>query len=190
MKPYLLIPLILISFISFAQSQVSVAAGVTAPLGAFADQEHGAANPGYQMTAFWDKPLFGQFGISSGILLGLNSRDGNATNSNLGLWTLAIAELGLMVKPIDNLKIKSLITKGIYATPSFQYESNAGNSGGGATYTKLSFGLDVRIEYQIKKFFVGANLLHANPKFETLHGKPLVENSSMTLIGLLIGYSF
>ena len=185
MKSHLATIFILLFCISYGFGQFSIGTGLTTPITSIQNLDFSSGDVGHQFIASYDKSLNDCYGLSTGVLVRLNPIKENSTNYIDGAWSYASLGIGLFVKPLDNLKIKGLFTRGMNGTPTIQGET------GTFTLADLSNGLDFRIEYSIKKFYIGTNFLYSNPKFQLPDGNPLeIEEHSITTLGFLGGYNF
>lgn len=175
-------------------SQFSIGAGLATPIGSHASTSYNSAQLGYQLQATWDKFLGGNYGISSGVILGENPITKNTSIFKEGSWTYLAIEAGLVLAPVKNLKFKTLITAGKYRTPDISYTYP--DLSGGVVFTRTIFnlGCNLRIEYKMNKWFVGTNFFYSKPDFDfsTLAIEDLnIENiKSITNLGLIVGYTF
>jgi hypothetical protein len=206
MKSNILYTIILIFTTTYCFGQFSISNGLTIPVGSFANVEEGAANPGYQIALSYDYKLNPKYGISTGILLGINTLKDNSENlfnerilnssfTPVSPWSYALIEVGAYVRLTDNLKFKGLITGGHFATPVYDFISetitfNGGTitGGGSSTSTTFGIGLDLKVEYSIGKFYIGSSFLYANPEFEIIDRNP--NRQVFSNIAFNVGYKF
>lgn len=169
-----------IATLSFGQ--FSIGSGLTVPMGAYNQIENGAADLGYQIATGYDISLDQRYGISTGLLIGQNALNNNSTNFNEGRWSYILFEAGAYLKLANKLKLKGLVTTGNYASPEFNIEN------GTITSNKISYGLDIKLEYNFSKFYLASNFLYSKPQFELLSGNR--EDISISSLGLILGYTF
>jgi len=191
MKLNLLLTGITVFITSFAFSQFSIGTGAAIPISSYNKLESGAAKIGYQITANWDKSINNFYGISTGILLGGNPIEHDSQNFPIGQWRFSMVEVGAFIEPYENIKLKGLLSAGIYGTPEIEYINDSDLSGGRITLSKFSPGLDLRIEYSPAKYFIGINMLYSRPNIDfSEYNNNQVDIKSITNIGLLVGYIF
>ncbi len=182
MKSIILFALAFILTTTCSFGQLSIGTGVTTPVGSFANIENGAADLGYQLIASYDISANQNYGISTGLLIGQTSLNDNSTKFNKGHWSYLLVEVGGYVQLFDNLKIKGLISTGSFATPEFNIEN------GTVVLNKLGVGIDLKLEYAFRKFYIGSNFIYSKPEFESFSTNPI--RQSISNVGLIIGYTF
>ena len=213
MKSYLVITIILLFGVSYCVGQFSFGAGYTMPIGAHKDLQKGTANPGYQLAISWDKELKEKLGFTSILLLEQNKANENSINHFSGKWSHATLGVGSYIEPVDKLKIKGLLTAGLYRSPNFLVNEIGSividipgipenpDSGEIQTFTTSTYrgfrlnafalGFSFRVEYSIGHFFIGSNFNYARPDFARFSDGTLdIEIHSITSLGILAGFTF
>ena len=183
MKSNLLFTIILFFTTTYCFGQFSISSGLTVPIGSFANVDEGAANPGYQIAVSYDIKLNPKYGISTGLLGGESALKNKPSGLfDQGKWTFALIEVGAYAILFDNLKIKGLISGGLFGSPAYNFESVLAYS------RKNSLGLDLRVEYSFGKLYLGSSFLYANPEFEIRNRNPIRQTFSN--IAFNVGYIF
>jgi len=182
MKSTLLYVLVLIFTSTICFGQFSIGSGLTNPVGSFANIDNGAASLGYQVIASYDISLNQKYGISTGLLIGQNSLNDNSPKFNNGHWSFLLIEVGGYMQLFDKLKLKGLVSTGSFGTPEINVEN------GTFVLNKLGLGLDLKLEYNFRRFYLGSNFLYSNSEFEFFNSNPLKQ--SISNVGLIIGRIF
>lgn len=189
MKNRLLFLLIATFIASNSFGQVSIGTGLVIPVSSLGNTNYGSANLGYQFQANLDKFVSEYYGISSGILIGTNPINENTSSYTDGSWSYLVLELGLILAPAKNIRLKSLVTAGSYGTPNIAFEDLTTGTGGTFSGSKIGLGIDFRIEYVLNNWFIGTNIFYSKPnlKFETFSINAS-DFKSIANLGLTIGY--
>ncbi len=189
--------LITFSVSSESFSQFSIEAGTTIPIANFASEEGGSAKVGYAIRTGWEKLINEKIGFASGLIFGENSISNAETTLNKNTWSYLALEGGLLVKVNNHLNLKGMVVGTIAQSPTNTIENSEVflgqiiTSGTRYTSTGSAVGFDLRLAYEISKFYISANLLSIAPEFQLSNGSSVnSETQAMTTVGLHLGYKF
>lgn len=187
MKSTIFTVLSLFMFTTLSWGQFSVEAGLSLPMGDYADDDGGSAALGFNVRGGWDKLLNENLGIATGVIIGGNSFDEDISGVDVSGWSYFVLEVGLLVQASEQFNIKGMLVRAGGASPEIK-------SGSQVLLTSASagaFGFDLRLEYEISKIYISANFLSFAPEFQFTDGISIVEDKqSMSTIGIGVGYKF
>ncbi|MEL6140521.1 MAG: hypothetical protein AAFQ37_08200 [Bacteroidota bacterium] len=142
-------------------AQFSLGAGLSLPIGSYADEEEGAASIGFVINSQRDWAINDVVGFTSKGFFGLNSVDTGNDNVEASPWMTFGGGAGLYVSPAENFRFNAIVLYAYSLAPKIEAGGQEFLSRAGAG----AVGFDIGARYMFERFYIGVNFTTSTPTF-------------------------